>query len=91
METIRFTATSVNVYQTTRNHIPEASTFHSQRHENIKLLLLLLLFILTANRFSPVVSGTTIRHNTEITHITQNNAMIRRNTAHNTLILGIKI
>jgi hypothetical protein len=37
-----------------------------------ELLLLLLLFI-TANGFSPGGSGTTIRHNTQITHITQNN------------------
>jgi hypothetical protein len=32
-----------------------------------------LLFILTAKGFSPGGSGTTIRHNTQITHITQNN------------------
>jgi hypothetical protein len=33
----------------------------------------LLLFILTASGFSSGCSGTTIRHNTQITHITQNN------------------
>jgi hypothetical protein len=33
----------------------------------------LLIFILTANGFSPGGSGTTIRHNTQTTHITQNN------------------
>jgi energy-coupling factor transporter transmembrane protein EcfT len=32
------------------------------------LLLLLLLFILTANGFSPGGSGTTIRHNTQKMH-----------------------
>jgi hypothetical protein len=33
----------------------------------------LLLFILTENGFLPGSSGTTIRHNTQITHITHNN------------------
>jgi hypothetical protein len=46
------------------------------------LLLLLLLFILTANGFSPGVSGTTIRHNTQTRHITQNNTTFKRNTVH---------
>jgi hypothetical protein len=46
------------------------------------LLLLLLLFILTANEFLSGGSGTTIRHNTQITHIIQNNTTIKRNTAH---------
>jgi hypothetical protein len=35
------------------------------------IIVLLLLFILTANGFLPGGSGT-IRHNTQITHITQN-------------------
>jgi hypothetical protein len=39
----------------------------------IFLLLLLLLFILIANGFLPGGSGNTIRHNTQISHITQNN------------------
>jgi hypothetical protein len=39
---------------------------------------------LTANGFSPGGSGTTIRHNTQITHITQNNTTIKRNTEHKT-------
>jgi hypothetical protein len=39
----------------------------------VLLLLLLLLFILTANGFLSGGSSTTIRHNTQITHITQNN------------------
>jgi hypothetical protein len=46
--------------------------------------LVLLLFILTANGFSPGGSGTTIRHDKQITHITQNNTTIKRNTAHKT-------
>jgi hypothetical protein len=41
-------------------------------------------FILTANGFLPGGSGTTVRHNTQITHITQNNTTIKRNTAHKT-------
>jgi hypothetical protein len=45
---------------------------------------LLLLFILTSNGYSPGGSGTTIRHNTQITHITQNNTTIKQNTAHKT-------
>jgi hypothetical protein len=43
---------------------------------------LLLLFILTANGFLPSDICTTVRHNTQITHITQNNTTIKRNTAH---------
>jgi hypothetical protein len=43
----------------------------------------LLLFILTANGVLPGGSGTTIRHNTQITHITQNNTP-HSNTAHKT-------
>jgi hypothetical protein len=38
----------------------------------------MLLFILTVNGFVPGGSDTAIRHNTQITHITQNN------TAHKT-------
>jgi hypothetical protein len=48
------------------------------------LSLLLLLFIFTANSFLPGGSGNTIRHNKQITHITQNNTMIKRNTVHKT-------
>jgi hypothetical protein len=44
---------------------------------------LLLLFILTADGFLPGGSGNTMRHNKQITHITQNNTTIKRNTAHN--------
>jgi hypothetical protein len=43
-----------------------------------------LLFILTANWFSPGGSGTTVRHNTQTIYITQNNTTIKRNTAHKT-------
>jgi hypothetical protein len=46
--------------------------------------LQILLFILTANGFLPGGSGTTIRHNSQITHITQNNTTIKRITAHKT-------
>jgi hypothetical protein len=48
------------------------------------LLLLLLLIILTANGFLPGGSGNKIRHKKQITHITQNNTTIKRNTAHKT-------
>jgi hypothetical protein len=50
----------------------------------IQDILLLLLFILTANGFLPGGSGYTIRYNKQITHITQNNTTIKRNTAHKT-------
>jgi hypothetical protein len=42
------------------------------------------LFILTANGFLPGSSGNTMRHNKQITYITQNNTTIKRNTAHKT-------
>jgi hypothetical protein len=45
---------------------------------------ILLLFILTANGYLPGGSGNTIRHNKQITHSTQNNTTIKRNTAHKT-------
>jgi hypothetical protein len=49
------------------------------------IYLLLLLYILTANGILPGGSGATIRHNTQITHITQNNTShSKRNTAHKT-------
>jgi hypothetical protein len=51
------------------------------RHKDI--VKNLLLFILTANGFLPGGSGTTIRHNTQITHITQNNTP-RSNTQNYT-------
>jgi hypothetical protein len=44
----------------------------------------ILLFILTANGFLPGGSGNIIRHKKQITHITQNNTTIKRNTAHKT-------
>jgi hypothetical protein len=48
-------------------------------------ILLLLLFILTANGILPGGSGTTIRHSTQIIHIAQNNTPHRKqNTAHKT-------
>jgi hypothetical protein len=51
---------------------------------NLLLLISLLLFILTANGYLPGNSVTTIRHNTLITHYTQNNTTIKWNTAHKT-------
>jgi hypothetical protein len=36
MEATRSSETSVNSYQTTRNHIPEYSNLHSRRRENLK-------------------------------------------------------
>jgi hypothetical protein len=44
----------------------------------------LLLFILNSNGLSPGGSGTTVKHNTQTTHITQNNTTIKRNTVHKT-------
>jgi hypothetical protein len=41
-------------------------------------------YLLTANGFLPGGSGHTIRLNKQITHITQNNTTIKRNTAHKT-------
>jgi hypothetical protein len=42
-------------------------------------------YYLTANGFSPGGSGTTIRHNTQITHITQNNTPHSNKTQHTKL------
>jgi hypothetical protein len=39
----------------------------------IIIIIIINLFILTANGFLPGGSGTTIRHNTQIIHITRNN------------------
>jgi hypothetical protein len=44
-----------------------------------------LLFMLTANGFLPGGSGTTIRHSTQITHITQNNTLRSNKTQHTKL------
>jgi hypothetical protein len=49
------------------------------------LLLLLLLFILTANGFLFGGSDTTIGHNTQIAHITQNNTPRSNKTQHTNL------
>jgi hypothetical protein len=49
------------------------------------LLLLLLLFILAANGFSPGGSGTTIRHSTQITHVTQYKTPRSNKTQHTKL------
>jgi hypothetical protein len=50
----------------------------------VVIVIILLLFILTANGFSLGGSGTTGRHNTQITRTTQNSTTIKRNTAHKT-------
>jgi hypothetical protein len=42
----------------------------------------IMIFILTANGFSHGGRGTTIRQNTQTTHITQNKTTIKRNTVH---------
>jgi hypothetical protein len=47
------------------------------------LLLLLLLFNETANGFLPGGTDTTIRHNTQITHITQNNTPHSKHSTRN--------
>jgi hypothetical protein len=49
------------------------------------LLLLLLLFILTANGFLSGGSCITIRYNTQITHITQDNTSRSNKTQHTKL------
>jgi hypothetical protein len=41
---------------------------------------IITLFILTANGFTPSGSGTTIRHKTQTTHITQNYTHIKHPT-----------
>jgi hypothetical protein len=51
----------------------------------ILLLLLLLLLISTANGVLPGESDTSIRHNTQITHITQNNTSLKQNTINDTV------
>jgi hypothetical protein len=51
------------------------------RPNEIFILYYLYLY-LTANGFSPGGSGTTIRHNTQITHIIQNNTTIKWSTIH---------
>jgi hypothetical protein len=45
----------------------------------------IILFILTANVFVPGGTGTTIRHNTQKTHITQNNPPHSNKTQHTKL------
>jgi amino acid transporter len=48
----------------------------------IIIIIIIITIILTENRFLHNVSGTTIRHYTQITHITQNN--IPRSKKHST-------
>jgi hypothetical protein len=53
------------------------------------IIIIIYLFILTANGFLPGGSGTTIRHNTQITHhtqtkhSTQNYTINKGHTTHN--------
>jgi hypothetical protein len=37
------------------------------------IVIIIIIIIIIANGFLPCGSGTTVRHNTQITHITQNN------------------
>jgi hypothetical protein len=48
-------------------------------------LFLLLLIILNANGFLADGNGTTIRHNTQIIHISQNNTLHSNKTQHTKL------
>jgi hypothetical protein len=48
------------------------------------IIIIIIIIIMTANGFLLGDSRTTIRQNTQITHITQNNTTIKRNTAHKT-------
>jgi hypothetical protein len=66
------------------NWEPQKTRLFLGEHKLLPDIFLLLIFILTANGFSPGGSGTTIGHNTQITHITQNNTTSKRNTAHKT-------
>jgi hypothetical protein len=51
----------------------------------IIIIIIIYLFIYIANGLLPDGSDTTIRHNTQITHITQNNTLhSNRNIAHKT-------
>jgi hypothetical protein len=45
---------------------------------------IIIIIILTVNGFLPGGSRNTIKHNKHITHITQNNTTIKRNTSHKT-------
>jgi hypothetical protein len=56
--------------------------YYEFRHINYFVNELFLYLYLTVNGVSPGGSGTTIRHNTQITHIIQNNTTMKRNTVH---------
>jgi hypothetical protein len=43
MEAVRASETSVNIYLTTRQYIPEDSKLHTRRRENLKFHMLYLL------------------------------------------------
>jgi hypothetical protein len=49
------------------------------------VIIIIIIIIYTANRVLPGGSGTTIRHNTQITQITQNNTQHSNKTQHTKL------
>jgi hypothetical protein len=51
----------------------------------IIIIIIIYLFILTANGVLPGGSGTVIRYNTQIAHITQNNTPHSNKTQHTKL------
>jgi hypothetical protein len=67
-----------NKFYQTNGHL----NFERPIYLSSSLKHIIYIFILTANGFSPGGSGTTIRHNTQTTHITQNNTTIERNTVY---------
>jgi hypothetical protein len=53
--------------------------------DNLTSIYYFLLLILTANAFLLRGSGTTIRHNTQVIHITENNTPRSNKTQHTKL------
>jgi hypothetical protein len=47
------------------------------------IIIIIIIIILTANGVLPGGSGTTVRHNTQITHHTQTNTNNKGHTTHN--------
>jgi hypothetical protein len=60
----------------TEFRVKQMANFSPAQISHCFINLIYDIFILTANGFSPGGSGTTIRHNTQTTHITQNNTTI---------------
>jgi hypothetical protein len=79
---IRLTTLPPSVNRLSREN-ERASTSHNRMGPHG--LLQGYIFILTANRFLPGGSCTAIRHNTQITHITQNNTPRSDKTQHTKL------